>query len=78
MVNVAKYAEAQGIERVKLIGEFLSQVMLPESLERYMVRFKSVEKPIGIVEASQHVVYLLRVVYGVTRPSGSPSSSAAG
>lgn len=78
MINVAKFTEATGLERVRLIGEFLSGVMLPESAERYLARMKSRERPISIVEASQHAIHLIREVYGVTRPSGQPSSSAAG
>lgn len=78
MTNVSAYAEATGRDRVRLVGEFLSSVMLPESAERYLARLKSPERPISIFEAVDHVLYLLREVYGVTRPSGTPSSSAAG
>ena len=78
MTNIAEYAEATGRDRVRLVGEFLSSVMLPESAERYLARLKSTERPISIFEAVEHVLYLIHEVYGVTRPSDTPSSSAAG
>lgn len=78
MENVSEYAEAQGQRRMKLIGEFLEAVLLPESAARYAERMRSAVEPITIEEAAAHVMHLLREVYGVTRPSATPSSSPAG
>jgi hypothetical protein len=78
MTNVSAYAEATGADRIRLVGDFLTSVMLPESATRYLARLKSPERPISLYEAVEHVLYLLREVYGVTRPSDTPSSSPAG
>lgn len=78
ILDVAAVNKAENMDKIRIIFEFLDQVLLPESAALFAERLKSPTKPITIDQATSVAVWLMEEAYGSERPTGAQSPSANG
>lgn len=78
MLDVSLVNKAEDLEKIRIILEFLDQVLMPDSAARFAERLKSPLAPIEINQAADVAVWLMQEVYAPNRPSEAPSSSENG
>ena len=65
---VSAFVSGGNASWVQSAVDFMDAVLLDESAQRYAARLKSKERPISITDLAKHAQYLMKNVYGVTRP----------
>lgn len=78
ILNVSRINEAKNLGKVELIMDFLDQVLVPESAERFAARLKDPTNPITIDQCAAVAVHLVEDVYVTDRPTQGPSQSRNG
>lgn len=78
VLDVSAVNKAEGLDKIRIILEFLDKVLLPDSAVRFAERLASSTEPIDIEQAADIAVWLMEGVYAGERPTGDPSPSANG
>jgi hypothetical protein len=78
ILDVSAVNKADGMDKVRVVLEFLDQVLRDESAELFAERMRSKVKPIGIDQATGIAVWLMEEKYAPDRPTEAPSPSQNG
>lgn len=78
VLDVAAVNKAADMDKIRIILEFLDQVLLPDSAIRFAERLRSSTEPITIDQAASIAVWLMEEVYSPERPTEAPSPSPNG
>jgi hypothetical protein len=78
ILDVSAVNQAKDMDKIRIILEFLDQVLIPASAERFAERLKSSVEPIDIDQAASVAVWLMERVYAPERPTEAPSPSQNG
>ncbi len=78
ILDVSAVNKAEGMDKVRVVLEFLDQVLLDESAELFASRMRSKTEPIGIDQATGIAVWLMEEKYAPDRPTEAPSPSQNG
>lgn len=78
VLDVAAVNKATDMDKIRIILEFLDQVLLPDSAERFAERLRSAAEPITIDQAASIAVWLMEEVYSPERPTEALSPSQNG
>jgi len=78
VLDVAAVNKAEGLDKIRIILEFLDKVLVPDSAVRFAERLASSTEPIDIEQAADIAVWLMEGVYASERPTEAPSPSQNG
>lgn len=78
VLDVSAVGAAEGVDRLRIVFEFLDQVLKPESAQRFAERMRSADEPITVDQAAAVAVWLMEEHYAPERPTEAQSSSAGG
>lgn len=78
ILDVAAVNKAADMDKIRIILDFLDQVLLPESAIRFAERLRSSTEPITIDQAASIAVWLMEEVYAPDRPTEALSPSPNG
>lgn len=77
-LDVSLVNKAEGLDKIRVILEFLDKVLLPADAVIFAERLGSAEKPIEIDQAAAIAVWLMEEKYAEERPTEAPSPSSNG
>lgn len=78
ILDIAAVNKADNMEKIRIVLEFLDQVLVGDSAVRFAERLRSNTEPITIDQAASISVWLMEEVYAPERPTEAPSPSQNG
>lgn len=78
VLDVGAVNKAEGLDKIRIILEFLDKVLVPASAVRFAERLSSATDPIDVEQAADIAVWLMEETYAPERPTEAPSPSSNG